>query len=162
MLDRAVTRTAPLFEELHSFIQCAAAYTQADSWCTDNLLFGWLLPVLSGKINPQNGVAHAQEELCVGPGDAPLLLHDRVTLIPPSRARRHMLLAFAPELRADIISSAPADPVLHGQAEELHIKIFRPFEIVTFHRGVIDAKNFTVFSGLRVAGYQLNTIAVEV
>src|SRR5919109_1591866 len=159
MFDRAVKRKAPLFEKLQGFLQCSAARAQADSGCADNLFLRRLLAVLSGEIDSQDGIAHTQKELCVWPGDAPLLLHDRIALIPSSRARRHVLLAFAPELRADIVRRAPTDPVVHIQAKNVYVKVLRPLQIVTLDGGMIDSYNLAVF-GLGIGDNQLDTISI--
>src|SRR5512145_1147480 len=146
MLHRPLDRSPRSPEQLRHLPHDLAAGTKANSGRADDLFLGRLLAMLNGEIYAQNLVAHSRKELRVRTGDPPFLLRDCVTLVPTSRAGRHVFLSFAPELGADVVLRPPADSMIDGQAEPVHVKIFRPFEVVRLDRRMVDAENFTARS----------------
>src|SRR5262245_5037121 len=134
-------------EQLCDLIQPAAVGTKPDSGRADDSLLRWLLAVLGSEIDPQNAVTHAREELGIGPRDSPFLLHHRVALIPTSRSRRHIFFSLSPQPRTDIVGCAPANPVVYDEAQQLHVEILSPFEVVAFDRCVVNPERFTTTVG---------------
>lgn len=129
---------AALLESFLADAQPLWVTSETDPGGAGDLLFGRLLSVLGGKVDSEDSVSSPYEEVSVRAREESFLLHHRIAFVPTSSTWSHGFFTFPPELRSNVIFGAPADAVIHREAENVDIEIFRPLNIHHLQCNMID------------------------